>query len=228
MSKKIKVAIIEDETDIAEIIESEITPMGHQPKIFNNGVDLIEYVQNDEPFDLFILDRLVQGKTGIEVCRFLRLYKTTATTPILMITAMTKPEHVVEGLEAGADDYITKPFDINVVCARVRALLRRAEVIFATKPLSKISPKILSLQGIKMDLEQFKVWVDTEEISLTPSEFKILKAFLAVPGKVLTRNQLIEFVQEGTAMVTDRTIDTHVFGLRKKLKVYAAAIETIR
>ena len=141
-----------------------------------------------------------------------------------MLTALSTPEQIVEGLDAGADDYMTKPFDLAILLARVRSLLRRREVSTRT-PENK---NILRHKELVVDLDQCKVWIEGQLLELTLSEYKILCCFMLSPGKVLTRNQLVEFIQDGPVHVTDRTIDTHIFGLRKKLGDYSAIIETIR
>jgi two-component system phosphate regulon response regulator PhoB len=166
------------------------------------------------------------GTSGLEICKFLRMFKKTKARPILMITAMTRPEDIIEGLDAGADDYITKPFDTTILMARVRALLRRAEVLQSNA--EGIDNSLLTVNKLKVDTNQCKAWIEERELDLTLSEYKLLVSFLKQPGKVLTRNQLVEYIQDGPVHVTDRTIDTHIFGLRKKLKDYAKLIETIR
>lgn len=221
------ILIVEDEQDIAQMIKLSISDPNYSIQIMENGASAIEYIQaNKEDFDLFILDRMLPGTNGIEICKFIRMYQKTKTIPVLMITALSKPEDIIEGLDQGADDYITKPFDLNVLNARVKALLRRSE---STKKNALVEKKpILVVKGIKIDTDQFKVWKDDQEIELTLSEFKLLAIFLKEPGKVFTRNQLVELIQDGHVVVTDRTIDTHIFGLRKKLDEYATIIETIR
>ncbi|MFZ8933085.1 MAG: response regulator [Bacteriovoracaceae bacterium] len=223
-----KVILVEDEKDIADVICMALKPLDIETVTFEDGNKVIEYIQdNEQEVSLYILDRMIPGSNGLEVCRFLRMYKSTKSVPILMLTAMTKPENIIEGLEAGADDYVTKPFDINILLARVKALLRRRSE-FREKSKDIKEDTIFSIKGIKIDTEQFKAWCDNSEIELTVSEFKLLMAFMKNPGKVYTRNQLVEYIQDGPIAVTDRTIDTHVFGLRKKLGSYSSLIETVR
>ena len=167
---------------------------------------------------------MLPSVNGLEICKFIRLYNTTKTTPILMLTALSSPEQIVEGLDAGADDYMTKPFDHAILNARVRSLLRRRQFSNRTEE----NKNILRHKELVLDMDQCKVWIDNQILELTLSEYKILCCFLLSPGKVLTRNQLVEYIQDGPVHVTDRTIDTHIFGLRKKLGEYAAIIETIR
>ena len=167
---------------------------------------------------------MLPSVSGMEICKFIRHFKSTKTTPILMLTALSTPEQIVEGLDAGADDYMTKPFDLAILLARVRSLLRRQEINNHV-PENK---NILRHKEIRVDLDQCKVWIEEQLLELTLSEFKILCCFIRSPGKVLTRNQLVEYIQDSPINVTDRTIDTHIFGLRKKLGEYSSIIETIR
>ncbi|PIP93942.1 MAG: DNA-binding response regulator [Bdellovibrio sp. CG12_big_fil_rev_8_21_14_0_65_39_13] len=227
MSKKI--FLVEDELDIAEMMKLQLEMEGHQVSVFSDGaiaLDLIQKMTEAELPHLFILDRMLPQTSGLEICKFLRMYAKTKSSPILMVTAMIKPEQIVEGLDAGADDYITKPFDMNIFLARVRSLLRRSEHIKTTSTPS--SSAVFNVNSLKVDTDQCKAWIEDVELELTLSEYKLLVAFLQQPGKVLTRNQLVEFIQDGPVHVTDRTIDTHVFGLRKKLGEYSKLIETIR
>lgn len=220
------IIIIEDEQEISELIKSQIENFGLNVLTYFDGKKALDFIQTDESknIQLFIIDRMLPSVNGIEICKFIRLYKSTKDTPILILTALSTPEQIVEGLDAGADDYMTKPFDHNILQARVRSLLRR-------RKLSNQSPedkKLLRHLGLEVDTEQCKVWADKQVLELTLSEYKILCCFLYSPGKVLTRNQLVEYIQDGPVHVTDRTIDTHIFGLRKKLGEYASIIETIR
>jgi DNA-binding response OmpR family regulator len=222
-----KIIIIEDENEIVEIISNYLSSAGYQTVAFNDGSKAIEYIQSKNANDvsLFILDRMLPSINGIEVLKFIRMYQPTKQTPVLMLTALSTPEQIVEGLDAGADDYMTKPFDLNVLNARVRSLLRRK--IEISEPSSNKS-NILKLKELSIDTDQCKVSIKDQAIELTLSEYKLLCCFMLSPGKVLTRNQLVEYIQDGPVHVTDRTIDTHIFGLRKKLGEYAGFIETIR
>ncbi len=222
------ILIVEDEKDISDILSVQLQNKGHNVEVIADGSEALERIQNqNSSTDLYILDRMLPGTSGLEICKFLRMFRQTKNRPILMLTAMTRPEDIVEGLDAGADDYITKPFDTNILMARVRALLRRAETIKKNSEEEK-KGGLLTLNSLKVDTNQCKAWIDDRELDLTLSEYKLLVSFLKQPGKVLTRNQLVEYIQDGPVHVTDRTIDTHIFGLRKKLKDYSKIIETIR
>lgn len=221
------ILIVEDEKDISDILSLQLKNKGHNVTVIADGAEALEQIQNnDHQTDLYILDRMLPGTSGLEICKFLRMFKKTKAMPILMITAMTRPEDIIEGLDAGADDYITKPFDTTILMARVRALLRRAEVLQSNA--EGIENSLLTVNKLKVDTNQCKAWIEERELDLTLSEYKLLVSFLKQPGKVLTRNQLVEYIQDGPVHVTDRTKDTHIFGLRKKLKDYAKLIETIR
>jgi DNA-binding response OmpR family regulator len=221
------ILIVEDEKDISDILSLQLQNKGHSVNVIADGAEALEKIQNtDDQTDLYILDRMLPGTSGLEICKFLRMFKKTKSRPILMVTAMTRPEDIIEGLDAGADDYITKPFDTTVLMARVRALLRRAESLRSNEEGKETT--LFTVNQLKVDTNQCKAWIEERELDLTLSEYKLLVSFLKHPGKVLTRNQLVEFIQDGPVHVTDRTIDTHIFGLRKKLKDYSKLIETIR
>ena len=222
-----RILIVEDEKDISDILSIQLRNNGHDVKVISDGSEALEFIQNQtEETDLFVLDRMLPGTSGLEICKFLRMFKKTKEQPILMLTAMTRPEDIVDGLDAGADDYVTKPFDTNILLARIRSLLRRMETL--KKHETEKDLGVYNVNQLKVDTNQCKAWIDERELDLTLSEYKLLVAFLKQPGKVLTRNQLVDFIQDGPVHVTDRTIDTHIFGLRKKLKEYSKLIETIR
>lgn len=226
-----KVLIVEDEKDICDILKVQLETNGLETIIFTDGTEALEHIQdnqNIDDIDLFVLDRMLPGTNGIEICKFLRMYKKTKSHPILFLTALTNSDQIIEGLDAGADDYVTKPFDINIFMARVRSLLRRRKTLATTETTEKKEQHIFTTKGLKVDTNQCKTWIEEKEVDLTLSEYKLLVAFLQQPGKVLTRNQLVEFIQDGPVHVTDRTIDTHIFGLRKKLGNYSGLVETIR
>jgi DNA-binding response OmpR family regulator len=221
-----KIVIIEDEQEISELIQSQIASFGFTNIAFYDGKKALDYIQSNESknIQLFILDRMLPSISGLEICKFIRLYNSTKNTPILMLTALSTPEQIIEGLDAGADDYMTKPFDYSILLARVRSLLRRRQIL--NHPIE--NKKMLRHKNLVVDLDQCKAWIDNQLLELTLSEYKILCCFLLSPGKVLTRNQLVEYIQDGPVHVTDRTIDTHIFGLRKKMGDYSMIIETIR
>jgi len=217
-----KIVIIEDENQISLILESFFIKNEFEVKTFSDGEKALNFIESgQEKVDCFIVDRMLPNKNGIQLCDGIRKSSVYKSTPVLMLTALSSPDQIVEGLDAGADDYLTKPFDLNVLYARIRNLLKRYN-------LESSQNEFLNHENIKVNFVQHKVWVHNEAIDLTLSEYKILECLLKYPGKVFTRNQIVEYIQEGPIHVTDRTIDTHVFGLRKKLKDEAKSIETIR
>lgn len=223
------ILLVEDEDHIREILQVQLTKAGHRVSTMSDGQKALDAIQNSTELtdvELFLLDRMLPGASGTDLCRFLRMYKTTKTKPILLLTALSKPEDIVEGLDAGADDYLTKPFENTILLARVRALLRRGDML--ARPSTIENSNIMQIGAIKLDNEQCQVWLNSQEIDLTLSEYKLLLTFMRNAGKVFTRNQLVESIQDGPVHVTDRTIDTHIFGLRKKLGEHATLIETIR
>jgi len=215
-----KVLIIEDEADIALLLKAQIESQGLSAEIAYSGLAAKELISTNADFDLFLVDWMLPNLTGIEVCKFIRSNPKTQKIPIMMVTALTQAENIIEGLDAGADDYITKPFDMDVLLARVRAQLRRKE-----KPSN---PDLITVEHLTIDLARCCVKIKDQEISLTHTEFKILSLLATESGKVFTREQLIKIIIGEDVHVTNRTIDTHVAGLRKKLGNYSEIVKTIR
>lgn len=215
------IVIIEDDKEINEMIQSLLTKASLNSKVFFDGKDAMTFIQTDlaKTVRLFILDRMLPHATGTEISQIIRANKATSKIPILMVTALSSPEQIIEGLDAGADDYVTKPFDLSVFMARVRSLLRRNE----PAPIQH-----LQYEDLTIDTSQCIVTIENIPVELTVSEYKLLCCFFQTQGKVFTRNQLIAHIQDGPVHVTGRTIDTHIFGLRKKLGKYSDIIETIR
>ena len=168
---------------------------------------------------------MLPGASGVELVRVLRDLK--RMEPVLMLTAKAEHADIIEGLEAGADDYVTKPFEASVLVARVRALLRRASRMTETSEEAR-QVEVYRLGEVTLNTASYEVHRGASLIQLTPSEFKLLAALIKNQDRVLTRNQLIELVQGDGVAVVDRTVDTHVFGLRKKLGPSGDLIETVR
>ncbi|MBI3542960.1 MAG: response regulator transcription factor [Deltaproteobacteria bacterium] len=208
--------MVEDERDVKDLMLLHLRREGHDATGVENGEEALRLL-NANQYDLAVLDWMLPGQSGLEVCK-----KLGGKLPVLMVTARADTADVVLGLEMGADDYITKPFEVSVFLARVRALLRRATT--AKEP----SPDRYSVGELKVNPDEHRVWCAGEEIKLTLSEFKLLTALLDNRGRVLSRDKLIDHVQGEGIVVSDRTVDTHVFGLRKKLGDCSEVIETIR
>lgn len=224
-----RVLVVEDENEIRQLIVLHLRREGFDVEETEDG-ELARQWLEARAFDLVILDWMLPSLSGLELCRWLRKRGTVSSAaPILFVTAKTEPEHVATGLDAGADDYLTKPFDTLVLMARVNALLRRAEWLKSKSesPTAK-GPALMSLGDLVLNCETYEVTLMGQKLDLTRSEFRLLETLLTHQGKVLSRESLIGEIQGENVNVVGRTVDTHVFGLRKKLGSYADMIETIR
>ncbi len=220
--KNASILVIEDEQDIRDLISFQLKTEGHNVIVAESVDKAITIVERPEKIDLFIIDWMLPGvMSGLEFTKKLKAQKAYADTPIIMITALTQPDNIVAALDAGADDYITKPFDLNVLQARIRVQLRNLE--HDTK-----DDDVLDFGLLRIELSKCRVFVKKEEVSLTSTEFKILSILVQKPGHVFTREQFINNIQGENIFVTGRTIDTHIAGLRKKIGSAANMIETIR
>jgi DNA-binding response OmpR family regulator len=219
MSKK-KILVVDDEKDIVELVRFNLERDGFKVIPSYNGEDALRLVKSQLP-DLIILDLMLPGMDGLEVCRILKRDSSAFSIPIIMLTAKGEEADIVVGLELGADDYITKPFGIKEMIARVKTVLRRV-----SQPERK-KGKIIA-GDLTIDTENFEArWKDTP-LELTPTEFKLL-LFLAQRGnRVLTRQQLLDGVLGEDAFVTERTVDVHIRRLRDKLKEASSFIVTRR
>ena len=215
MSKHI--LVVEDERDVKDLICLHLKREGYAVDAVENGEEALRLLQS-QPYDLAVVDWMLPGLSGLEICK-----RMGSKVPLLMVTARADTSDIVLGLEMGADDYITKPFEIPVLLARVRTLLRRASL--AT---TELESKNMKLGNLELDAEAHRVRLAGKDLQLTHSEFKLLLALLRNQGRVLSRDRLIELVQGEGIAVIDRAIDTHVFGLRRKLGEGADVIETIR
>ncbi len=211
-----KILVVEDERDVKDLMLLHLKREGHTATGVENGEEALKLLSENK-YDLAILDWMLPGMSGLDICK-----KIAGKVPVLMVTARADTSDIVLGLEMGADDYITKPFEIPVFVARVRALIRRANVA-TESPAERYN-----VGGLRVNLDEHKVWCKEEETKLTLSEFKLLVALLDNRGRVLSRDKLIDCVQGEGIVVSDRTVDTHVFGLRKKLGDCAEIVETIR
>lgn len=219
---KANILVIEDEKDIRDLISFQLKSEGHNVISCESVDKAVSIVEGEDKIDLFIIDWMLPGvMSGLEFTKKLRGQSQYQETPIIMVTALTQPENIVSALDAGADDYITKPFDLKVLEARVRVQLRE---IGSPKSASND----LDFGIIKLDISKAKVMVEGAEINLTSTEFKILSMLAQKPGHVFTREQFINNIQGENIFVTGRTIDTHIAGLRKKIGPAANMIETIR
>jgi two-component system alkaline phosphatase synthesis response regulator PhoP len=222
MSKP-KILVVEDEADIIEIIAYNLSREGFRVLSSRNGEEALDLARSQEP-DLVLLDLMLPGMDGLEVCRQLKDEPRGAELPIIMVTAKGEESDVVLGLGVGADDYIVKPFSPRELVARVKAVLRRGPLKEKPGPPGER----IEREGLAIDANKFQVRVDGESVPITATEFRLLHYLARHPGRVFTRNQLLARVIGDEAVVIDRNIDVHVRSLRKKLGPYRELIETQR
>lgn len=214
-----KILIVEDDHDIVEMVEYNLKEEGYETLSAFNGEQGVELARRERP-DLIILDLMLPVIDGFEVCRIVKNDQLTADIPIIILSAKSQETDKVVGLELGADDYVTKPFSPRELIARIRAILRRGREHRLTEMIER--------GDIAIDGARHKVTVSGEEISLTFTEFKLLEVMARRPGVVLSRNQILDAVSGGDAIVCDRTVDAHIKSLRQKLGQAKNYIETVR
>jgi two-component system alkaline phosphatase synthesis response regulator PhoP len=202
-----KILVVEDEPGIAMALEDDLTMEGYKVDVAGDGPTASQLAQ-EHPYDLILLDVMLPGKDGFEVCRELR--RSGLRTPILMLTARAQEAEKVLGLELGADDYVTKPFGVRELRARIMALLRRSQVP-ESSPLLRIGDN-------EVDFERAEVRRNGVVTPLTPLEFKLLQLFARNRGRILTRDQLVEGAWGANTFVSERVVDNHIGNLRKKIE----------
>jgi len=214
------ILVIDDEPDLVELVEFNLKKDGYEVIVAKNGQSGLEIAQKHVP-DLIVLDLMMPGIDGLEVCRQLRGDSRTKQIPMIMLTAKSAEADRIVGLELGADDYVTKPFSPRELVARVRALLRRATA-------TQEAPTVIRQGDLVIDLTRHEVTSAGKQVTLTPTEFRILHFIVARPGRVLSRDQIIDAAVGNEMAVFDRTIDVHIAAIRRKLGKAGDRIETIR
>jgi two-component system phosphate regulon response regulator PhoB len=217
------ILVIEDEEDILALVHYNLIKAGYQVDCATSGEDGFIKATTLRP-DLVILDLMLPGIDGFEVCRRLRANAATAATAVIMLTAKGEETDIVAGLETGADDYLSKPFSPQVLKARIQAVLRRRE----RSPETPVPGKAMVVHDLVIDPGRNKVIVAGQEIELTLTEFRVLQLLAARPGWVFTRTQIVDAVRGEGYAVTDRSVDVQIVGLRKKLGDCGGYIETVR
>ena len=216
-----KILIVEDERDIADLLRYNLQESGFKTDYVRNGADALQRAVEKTP-DLILLDLMLPEVDGMIVCRLLKNDPRTKNIPIVMVTAKTEEKDRVAGLELGADDYITKPFSPREVVLRVSAVLRRIQVGKQTE-----STKRIETHGVTIDLDKHQVLTESGPIDLTATEFKLITLFARSPGRVFTRDILMDVIWGQDYYGIDRTVDTHVSRLRRKLGEFGKHIETV-
>ena len=217
-----KILIVEDEPDIAELLAYNLHQAGFETITAINGEDAFRQVNTRLP-DLILLDLLLPGMDGLEICRMLKQNLKTADIPVIMLTAKGEKTDRIVGLELGADDYITKPFSPREVVLRIRAVQRRMQGAG-----TRAAAKQLRIHDLVIDLDKHQVFNGKEEVDLTATEFKLLTLLAGAPGRVFTRDLLMNELWGDSYFAVDRTVDTHISRLRRKLGELNGAIETVR
>lgn len=218
--QKPKIVLIEDEEDIAALIKLQAEISGYKMIVEVDGLNGFKTVERERP-DLVILDIMLPGQSGLDVCRKIKTHPELKKIPVIMLSAKSEELDIVLGLELGADDYVTKPFSPKILFSRVRAVLRRNKE-------SDKAPQIVQFGPFTIEVDKYLVKKKDKSITLTLSEFGILRRLAQCPGQVLTRNQLLDDMQNSDAFVVDRNIDVHIASLRKKLGPNFDWIETVR
>ncbi len=219
------ILIVEDEEDIQQLVSFHLLKENFHVICADDGNQALEKF-NTEKVDLIILDIMLPGKSGLDVCKAIKKDPRGKKTPIIMLTARSEEQDIIEGLETGADDYITKPFSPKVLVARVKAHLRRKENLYQDSEQDR--SKVCLPMGLEINLDLFKVTLNGKEIDLTISEFNILKLLALRPDRVFSRQQIIDAIRGDGYEVTARAVDVQIHGLRKKLGQAGSLIETVR
>jgi len=217
----VKIHIIEDEEDIARLLHFNLSLDGYDVSCSRSGEQGMKSVEESSP-DLVLLDLMLPGIDGLSLCEYFKKKKETAKIPIIMVTAKGEEHDVVKGLEIGADDYITKPFSLKVLRARVKTVIKRAQDSLDS------NIKIIKIGDLSIHVGRHEVSIAKEKIDLTALEFHILYFLAQKPGWVFTRSQIINATHGLNHAVTDRSIDFQLVGLRKKLGQASDYIETVR
>lgn len=226
-TKQPQVLIVEDEQDICELMSFHLSKQNLQVDTAQDGRIAYDKLLNNK-YDLVIMDWMIPEVSGLDLISWMRKKEHIQyETPVLMVTAKSDPESIVLGLETGADDYMVKPFDFNVLRARVRNLLERTEFIKKAQAKGG-SSTVLSMGNVLINKDSHEVTVSGKVIDLTYSEFRMLEMLIANQGRVLSRKQMTSFIQGEDVIAAGRTIDTHISSLRKKLGDYGDKIETVR
>ena len=220
MSHKKRLLLIEDEEDIASLIKLQAELSGYKLHVEVDGLNGFRAIEREKP-DLVILDIMLPGQNGFDICRKMKSSPELKNIPVIILSAKGEELDVILGLELGADDYVAKPFSPKILFSRIKAVLRRGKDPEKT-------PRTMNFGDFHLDVDRYMLRKGDKVVSITLSEFGILKRLLANRGKVLTRNQLLDDIHNDDAFIVDRNIDVHIASLRKKLGPNFDWIETVR
>jgi phosphate regulon transcriptional regulator PhoB len=216
-----KILVVEDDQDILELLAYNLENAGYRVVTATDGLTGLNLAREHLP-DLIILDLMLPVMDGLEVCRNLKRAEATKNIPVLMLTAKGEEIDRVVGFEIGAEDYVIKPFSVRELMLRLKAILRRAGGGAAEEK------KLIEVGGLRIDLDGHQIWAGGERLTLTATEFKLLKELAENRGRVLTRERLLDRVWGYTFEGYGRTVDTHIRRVRKKLGEQGDLIETVR
>ncbi len=220
MSQKKRILLIEDEEDIAALIKLQAELSGYKLHVEVDGINGYRAIEREKP-DLVVLDLMLPGMNGYDICRKIKANAELRNIPVIILSAKSEELDVLLGLELGADDYVAKPFSPKILISRIKAVLRRGRE-------SEKSPKVITFGEFTLEVDRYILRKQEKLISLTLSEFGILKRLLLNRGRVLTRNQLLDDIHNDDSFVVDRNIDVHVAALRRKLGPNFRWIDTVR
>jgi len=219
-----RVLVVEDEQDLQELMRFNLEREGYAVTCADSGEKALRQVKSEIP-DLILLDLMLPGADGLEICRTLKAAPATAAVPILMVTAKSEEADIVTGLELGADDYVVKPFSPRVLLARVKAVWRRQN---SEARAETAGEETLEIRDMVIRPDRHEVRVGQQPVELTATEFRLLYMLASRPGRVFTRQQIIEAIHGKFAAVTDRSVDVQVVMLRRKLGEIGDDIQTVR
>jgi two-component system alkaline phosphatase synthesis response regulator PhoP len=220
MSQKKRILLIEDEEDIAALIKLQAELSGYKLYVEVDGINGYRGIEREKP-DLVILDVMLPGENGLDVCRRMKNHPELKNIPVIILSAKGEELDIVLGLELGADDYVQKPFSPKILFSRIKAILRRGK-----EP--EKATKTVKFSDFHLDIDRYSLRKGDKMIPLTLSEFGILRRLVSNKGKVLTRNQLLDDINNDDTFIVDRNIDVHIASLRKKLGPTFDWIETVR
>lgn len=218
------ILVVEDDNDIRDLISYHLSKNGYDAVCVPTAEQALLAIGTKKP-DLILLDLMLPGIDGMSLFKHVKMNDAYKDIPVIMVTAKTEEEDIVQGLECGANDYITKPFSPQILIARIKTVLRNKKEEFIQE---QIEQEPILIHDLYIDPKRHKITIKNQPIDLTITEFRILYFFASNPGWVFNRGQIVEKIHGNSYYVTDRSIDVLIFSLRKKLKEYGAYIETVR